>query len=101
MIWFYIQIHRVKKKDFLSLANYYQFKQGKKSIKSATTVLNRARPRNVRSIAARAHKGKWLFCAKNHLKQRTMKMCVPNIRESMFVMLNRVCLVEIAKERAW
>ncbi|CAH3151964.1 unnamed protein product, partial [Porites evermanni] len=48
--------HHVKKKDFLSLANYYRLKQGKKLIKSATTVLNRARPRNVRSIAARAHK---------------------------------------------
>lgn len=56
--------HRVKKKDFLSLANYFRLKRGKKLIKSATTVLNRARPRNVCSIAARAHKGKWLFCAK-------------------------------------
>lgn len=74
--------HRVKKKDLLSLANYFRLKQGKKLIKSATTVLNRARPRNVRSIAANC------FVPKNHLKQKMRKMFVPNIRESMCVMLN-------------
>ena len=36
----------------------------KRLIKSATTVLNRAQPRNGKLIAARSHKGKWLFCAK-------------------------------------
>lgn len=84
--------HRVKKKDFLSLANYYRFKQGKKRIKSATTVLNRARPRNVRSIAARAHKGKWLFCAKKPLKTENKEnVCtkhqrkhVCNVKQTMF-----------------
>lgn len=74
--------HRVKKKEFLSLANYFRLKQGKKLIKSATTVLNRARPRNVRSIAANC------FVPKNHLKQKMRIMFVPNIRESMCVMLN-------------
>ena len=56
--------HRVKKRDFLSLANYSLIKRGKKLIKSATTVANRGKPKNVRSIAAKAHIGKWLWCAK-------------------------------------
>lgn len=84
--------HRVKKKDFLSLANYYRFKQGKTRIKSATTLLNRARPRNARSIAARAHKGKWLFCAKKPPKTENNENVCPkhqrnhvcNVKQSMF-----------------
>ena len=36
--------HRVKKKDFLKLANYSRLSRGLKPIKSATTVYNRARP---------------------------------------------------------
>ncbi|CAB4020881.1 RNA-directed DNA polymerase from transposon X-element, partial [Paramuricea clavata] len=56
--------HRVKKKDFLSIANYNLFRRGKKLIKSATTVLNRGRPKKVSSRAAKLHIGKWLFCAK-------------------------------------
>ena len=56
--------HRVKKKDFLTIANYNLYKRGKKLIKSATTVLNRGRPRNKASRAAKAHIGKRLFCAK-------------------------------------
>ena len=57
--------HRVKKRHFLSLAQYSLFKRGKKMIKSATTVTNRGKPRNVRSVQAKAHKhGKWLLCAK-------------------------------------
>lgn len=56
--------HRVKKKDFLTIANYSLYKRGKKLIRSATTVLNRGRPRNVSSRAAKLHLGKGLFCAK-------------------------------------
>ena len=37
--------HRVKKKDFLPIANYRLFCRGKKLIKSATTVLNRGKPK--------------------------------------------------------
>lgn len=55
---------RVKKKDFLSIANYHLYRKGKKLIKRATTVLNRGRPRNKSSRAAKAHLGKWLFCSK-------------------------------------
>ena len=56
--------HRVKKKKFLSIVNHNLFRRGKKLIKGATTVLNRARPRNKASKAVKLHIGKWLFCAK-------------------------------------
>ena len=56
--------HRVKKGNFLSLANYSRWRRGRKLIKSATTVSNRGKPRNVRSRAAKSHKGKWLWCTK-------------------------------------
>ena len=39
--------HRVKKSHFLSLANHSLSKRGKKLIKSATTVTNRGKHRNV------------------------------------------------------
>ena len=55
---------RVKKKNFLSIANYHLYRKGKKLIKSATTVVNRGKPRNKSSRAAKAHLGKWLFCSK-------------------------------------
>ncbi|CAB4002132.1 RNA-directed DNA polymerase from transposon X-element [Paramuricea clavata] len=56
--------HRVKKRDFLKLANYSRHSRGLKSIKSATTVYNRARPRNRRSIQVQKHLGLGLFCSK-------------------------------------
>ena len=56
--------NRVKQRHFLSLANYHLLKKGKKLIRSATTVYNRSRPKNIRSRAANQHKGKWLFCYK-------------------------------------
>lgn len=56
--------HRVKKRHFLSLVNYNLLQRGKKLIRSATTVYNRSRPKNVRSLAAKQHRGKWLFCSK-------------------------------------
>ena len=55
---------RVKKRHFLSLANYNLYRRGKKLIKSATTVLNRVQPKNINSRAAKAHCGKSLFCSK-------------------------------------
>ena len=56
--------HRVKKRHFLSLANYNLQCRGKKLIKSSTTVLNRSRPKNINSRAAKGHIGKSLFCSK-------------------------------------
>lgn len=62
--------HRVKKRDFLKLANYSRISRGLKPIKSATTVFNRARPRNKRSIQANKHLGLGLFCAKKPPKMK-------------------------------
>jgi hypothetical protein len=56
--------HRVKKRDFLKLVNYNRARRGLKRLKSATTVYNRASPRNVRSIQAKNHLGMVLFCSK-------------------------------------
>ena len=55
---------RVKKKNLLSIANYRLAQRGKKLIQSATTVYNRARPRNKRCLQAKRHYGKGLFCWK-------------------------------------
>ena len=57
-------VHRVKKRDFLKLANYSRLSRGLKPIKSATTVYNRARPRNRRSLQAKRHLGRGLVCSK-------------------------------------
>lgn len=56
--------HRVKQRHFVSLVNYHLLQKGKKLIRSATTVYNRSRPKNIRSRAAKQHRGKWLFCSK-------------------------------------
>ena len=55
---------RVNKRDLLNIANHRLTSVNKKPIKSATTVLNRSKPRNARSIQARLHKGKGLSCTK-------------------------------------
>ena len=56
---------RIKQKDLLSLVNCKRMKMGKTLLKSATTVLNGARPRNKRTLQAKRHSvGKWLFCSK-------------------------------------
>ena len=55
----------------MSLANYNLQCRGKKLIKSSTTVLNRRRPKNINSRAAKAHIGKSLFCSKNPPKTET------------------------------
>lgn len=48
---------RVKVRDLLGIANHSLRKHGKHTIKSYTTVLNRARPRNKRSIQGKKHIG--------------------------------------------
>ena len=53
---------RVKKRDLLSIANYRLLQKVKQMIRSATTVGNRSRPRNVRSLQTKQHIGKALFC---------------------------------------
>lgn len=49
--------HRIKSEDLLSIANYKLMKRGKKMIRSAKTVHLRSRPRNIRSIEGKRHKG--------------------------------------------
>ena len=56
--------YRLKKNDFKNLANYNLSLRGKKLIKSSITVMNRGRPSNIRSHAAKAHIGNALFCTK-------------------------------------
>lgn len=74
--------YRVKKKDFLSIANYNLFRRGKKLIKNATTVLNRAKPKNVRSHAPKSHLGRGLFCAKKPPKtEQELNECTHHQRK--------------------
>ena len=55
---------RVKARDCLNIVNYNLEKRGKKPVKSYNTVYNRSRPKNTRSIQAKKHRGKGLFCFK-------------------------------------
>ena len=55
---------RVKKRDLLNIANYRLASKNKKLIESATTVYNRCKPKSSRSVQAKRHKGKGLFCTK-------------------------------------
>ena len=55
---------QIKQKDLLSIVNYKRLKMGRSVLKSAITVVNRARPRNKRSIQAQHHIGKSLFCSR-------------------------------------
>ena len=64
--------HRVKKRDLLKLVNYNRARRGLKRLKSATTVYNMARPRNVRSIQAKDHLGMRLFYRKKPPKLQEM-----------------------------
>ena len=56
--------HRVKKKDFLNIVNVSRERRNLKPIRSATTAYNRSRPKNIRSLQAKKHKGLGLFCCK-------------------------------------
>lgn len=48
---------RVKVRDLVGIANFHLAKRGKPLLKSSTTVLNRSKPSNKRSIQAKHHKG--------------------------------------------
>ena len=83
---------RVKKSDLLNIANKRLWDKEKKLIKSATTVYNRCKPRSSRSIQARRHKGKGLFCTKKPPKAEDIdnenthyqRAHVKNIKQSFF-----------------
>jgi hypothetical protein len=60
---------RVKCQDLLTLANYHLAQRGKRLIRSANTVKCLGKPRNKRSIEAKHHKGKGLFCTRKPPKK--------------------------------
>ena len=56
--------HRVKCRDLLNIAYYRRFKQGKRVLKSVSSITTRARATNTRSRQAKRHLGKGLWCSK-------------------------------------
>lgn len=62
--------HRVKAKDFRGTVNYFRARLGKKLIRSNTTIYNRSRPKNSRSLQSKKHIAKGLFCAKKAPQNR-------------------------------
>ena len=56
--------HRVKTRDLLNIANYCRYKQGKRLLRSLSSVATRARSTNKRSQQAKRHIGKGLWCSK-------------------------------------
>ena len=55
---------RVKIRDLKNIANKDLQERGKKPIKSSITAWNRSRPKSQRSLQAKRHKGKMLFCTR-------------------------------------
>ena len=55
---------RVKTRDLKYPFNYLRSSKEKPLIRSATTIYNRSRPKNIRAIQAKRHIGKGLFCFK-------------------------------------
>ena len=55
---------RVKVRDLKNIANENLHQRGLKPIKSFVTAWNRSRPKNKRSLQAKRHKGKMLFCTR-------------------------------------
>ena len=92
--------HRVKKRDFLSLANYSHLSRGEKLIKSATMVTNRGKPRNVRSRAAKSHKGKWLWCTKKPPKTEDHNTECTHHQRAHFHNANLTMFAEDEKEHS-
>ena len=56
--------HRVKCRDLPNIANYCRVKQGKRLLKSVSSITTRARATNKRSRQAKRHLGKGLWCSK-------------------------------------
>ena len=77
--------HRVKKSHFLSLANHFLSKRRKKLIKSAITVTKRGKPKNVKSLAAKVHRGKCPKTEANDIEStHHQRAHVRNAKFSMF-----------------
>ena len=84
--------YRVKSRDLVNIANYRLLKAGKRLINSATTLYNRCKPKNIRSVQASRHIGKGLMCFKKPPKAEDnenenthfQRAHVKNIKMSMF-----------------
>ena len=59
---------RVKTRDLKESLNHLQSSKGKPLIRSATTIYNRSRPKNIRALQAKRHIGERLFCFKKPSK---------------------------------
>jgi hypothetical protein len=81
---------RVKSRDLVNIANKRLQDAGKKLIKSATTVYNRCKPKNMRSVQASRHIGKGLMCFKKPPKAEEnenthyQRAHVKNVKMAMF-----------------
>ena len=83
---------KVKSRDLLTIANHWLEQEGRRLIKSATTVYNRCRPKNARSVQAPRHIGKGLMCFKKPTKAEDcdnenthyQRAHVKNIKMAMF-----------------
>ena len=104
---------RVKKRDLLNIANHRLMSVGKRLIKSATTVFNRSKPRNSRSIQSKKHKGKGLFCMKKPPKAEDVdnenthyqRGHVKNIKMAFFSKANeetrKFCFMQSVDDKAY
>ena len=104
---------RVKKRDLLNIANYRLLQKKKKLVKSATTVYNRSKPRSSRSIQAKRHRGKGLFCSKKPPKAEDadnenthfQRAHVKNVKFSFFgkqsEQTSRLCFMRSIDDKAY
>jgi hypothetical protein len=83
---------RVKSRDLVNIANKRLKDAGKRLIKSSTTVYNRCKPKNTRSVQASQHIGKGLMCFKKPPKAEDnenenthyQRAHVKNVKMAMF-----------------
>lgn len=104
---------RVKKRDLLNIANHRLMSVGKRLVKSATTVFNRSKPRNSRSVQSKKHKGKGLFCMKKPPKAEDIdnenthyqRAHVKNIKMEFFSKANELtrkfCFMQSVDDKAY
>ena len=104
---------RVRKRDLFNIANYKLARNKKKMIKSAMTVYNRGKPRSKRSVQAKRHRGKGLFCTKKPPKaedvdnENTHYQCahVKNVKYAFFGKeakeISHLCFMRSTDDKAY
>ena len=65
--------HRVKCRDMLNIINHRRYEEGRRLLCSTTTLYNRSKPRNSRSLQSKKHLGKGLWCSKKPPKTEDME----------------------------